>query len=125
MNLFQSLADKKREEIIQILTDHGIRLPKDDYYHKTTTIGHKLITIIGRQYTFRIESDLMLYVWTKLSDKDIYLNTIRLHNPVGPAIVDLNDRRRFPDQYYINGKQLTKQQFITHRTSQRIKLINE
>ena len=129
---FDLLIEKEAGELVQMLTDHGLKFPKDNYYMRLITDQTLMSTIhiIGEYYIIRITNNLYFSVYLKkinttidmtknqLGDKD-------LHNPIGPAWKDLRFSNVFVDQYYINGKEITKEKFVNYRTSQRIKLINE
>ncbi len=125
---FDSLIEKEAGELLQMLTDHGLKFPKDNYYMRLITDQTLMsaIHIIGEYHIIRITNNLYFSVYLKKINTtiDMTKNQLRdkdMHNPMGPAWKDLRFSNVFVDQYYINGKELTKQQFIAYRTSQRIK----
>lgn len=133
---FDELSSKKEVgELIQTLKDNGLKFPKDNYYIKSlideTDSRYGVLYIIGEKHALRLISNYSFQTFLIMEDEKpniedikqgIYRDFSTWHNLAGPAIVDL-----FPQalgHYYINGKLLTKKQFIAHRTNQRIKLIN-
>ena len=120
---FDSLIEKEAGELLQMLTDHGLKFPKDNYYmsHINDNQYTQAIHLVGEKQVIRITGNLLILIYLN-AGKD---TSSLLHNPFGPAIIDLRYSNVFPYKYFINGGEITKEKFIIHRTSQRIKLINE
>ncbi len=137
--LFHTLLTKSSEELIQILADHGHKIPKDDHYYAQSITKHvetasTFINIIGKNNLIQIKSYYYLII-TSLREEDAELINeikngnhvkIKLNNPFGPAYIDLiPTSNQHYAAYYINGEQLTKQQFEKHISKKRIRAINE
>ncbi len=124
------------KDIAKTFREAGFKFPKDTYNifkYKTNKDEHinELMYVVGKKYALAILKD-ELYVLKIVSnpDQSCFSNIIRerelfkkhfaFHNDLGPSYFSLAG----DFNYYINGKKLTKQQFIAYRTNQRIKLIN-
>ena len=137
--LFHTLLTKNNDELIQILTDHGHKIPKDHYYAQSVTkyaaSASTFINIIGENNLIQIK-DYYYLIITSLREEDAELineiknghhATMLRNNPFGPAAIDLllNPNNHRASLYFINGEQLTKNQFTSHLVKQRTKAINE
>ena len=69
---FDLLIEKEAGELVQMLTDHGLKFPKDNYYMRLitdqtlmSTIHMSTIHIIGEYYIIRITNNLYFSVYLK------------------------------------------------------------
>ena len=125
---FDSLIEKEAGELLQMLTDHGLKFPKDNYYmsHINENQYTQAIYLVGEKQVIRMTGNLLILIYLKGKDEEPFINMGKdtsslLHNPFGPSIIDLRYSNVFPYKYFINGKVLTKEQFEKHTAKQRIK----
>ena len=123
-------------DIAKIFREAGFKFPKDTYdvfkynTNKDEHIG-KLMYVVGKKYALAI-LEAQLYALKIISnpdqscfskiirDRELFKKHFAFHNDLGPSYVSLAG----DFGYFINGKELTKEKFISYRTDQRIKLIN-
>ena len=129
---FSALALKKPEELVQILTDSGFKIPKDSYYVKTILSegayrDFNIIFIIRKKYAIRLRDKMSLSIW-KIEKEDIncindiirgiYRELEERSNPIGPAVFWFQSQE---EAYFINDKKLTKERFERYMAKQRIR----
>ena len=129
-----NLSLKEPKELINILSDHGFKIPDDDYYVKSIINesnfpNSPIFFLIGKKYVVRYRDSINFSVFlrTEIDDHTIneiikgkYYNDLKTYsNPIGFASWYFKSNKR----YYINGEEITKNKFTTHLVKQRTKAL--
>lgn len=136
---FDSLIEKEAGELLQMLTDHGLKFPKDNYYmsHINENQYTQAIYLVGEKQVIRMTGNLLILIYLKGKDEEPFINmgkdtssllhkmnSLPLHNPIGPSIVIWSSFGIFIKYYFLDNVEFGEKQFHRKLINQRIKLIN-